>query len=163
MIILSLDFHIAVRQEPSQSGNPHQNGRRLTGRNRAQKNATVECIAYRYGAALIYGLSTTNIMQTGRMSTGRSNILMQDFAKNKLNSCGMIGHNHTHRGAWPIVTLFVYYLFKRLSDNCFGGLQSHDISVYRPVILSRCSGYRAPCRVIFKAALSISRRSSFVN
>src|SRR6266516_3568960 len=30
----------------------------------------------------------------------------------------------------------------------------------RPVIRSRCSGYRAPCTVICEAALSISRRSS---
>src|ERR1700694_4724806 len=30
----------------------------------------------------------------------------------------------------------------------------------RPVIRSRCSGYRAPCTVIFEAALSISRKSS---
>jgi hypothetical protein len=33
----------------------------------------------------------------------------------------------------------------------------------RPVICSRCSGYRAPCTVIFEAALSISRRSSRVS
>src|SRR5438105_11982456 len=30
----------------------------------------------------------------------------------------------------------------------------------RPVIRSRCSGYRSPCTVIFEMALLISRRSS---
>src|SRR5215831_5549432 len=34
------------------------------------------------------------------------------------------------------------------------------MAAQRPVIRSRCSGYRAPCTVIFEAALSISRRSS---
>src|SRR5262249_1159276 len=33
----------------------------------------------------------------------------------------------------------------------------------RPVICSMFSGYRAPCTVIFEAALSISRRSSDVS
>jgi hypothetical protein len=35
--------------------------------------------------------------------------------------------------------------------------------VQRPVVCSRCSGYRAPCTVMLDAAPSISRRSSEVN
>lgn len=41
---------------------------------------------------------------------------------------------------------------------------SNSFSIsYSPVILSRSSGYRAPCTSIFNAALSISRRSSGVS
>src|SRR5207244_10991748 len=39
----------------------------------------------------------------------------------------------------------------------------HLLAAQRPVIFSSCSGYRAPCTVIFEAALSISRRSSAVS
>ncbi len=38
-----------------------------------------------------------------------------------------------------------------------------SVAAHRPVVCSRCSGYRAPCTVIFEAALSISRRSSGVS
>ena len=36
-------------------------------------------------------------------------------------------------------------------------------AVQRPTLRSKCSGYRAPCTVIFEAAASISRRSSGVS
>ncbi len=44
-----------------------------------------------------------------------------------------------------------------------GSSESEPPTRQRPVIRSRCSGYRAPCTVIFEAALSISRRSSGVS
>src|SRR5436190_235145 len=52
--------------------------------------------------------------------------------------------------------------FERLSKDL---AVSHLLRVlfYRPVICSSFSGYRAPCTVIFEAALSISRRSSPVS